>query len=233
MDKKEKAYCKHDLNVLFGNEVQKVEPTQHSKTEVSSMYGMMCDELVFSEETINELVRIKTNYDNEKLNAMLGCKYLFTPTKSELEEYAEDMKRRHELFQLDHPAELQSFFSKVLYTENLFDTLKYYGFSKIVNLLGGYSCVALNGFDGSYYDTGILQIGSFGFVGTKKQHFESFPILAILQESWGYHSGIEKETALKLADKEYANLIEEEKRLGRFMASLDVYAIIDINAILS
>lgn len=90
MDKKEKAYCKHDLNVLFGNEVQKVEPTQHSKTEVSSMYGMMCDELVFSEETINELVRIKTNYDNEKLNAMLGCKYLFTPTKSELEEYAED-----------------------------------------------------------------------------------------------------------------------------------------------
>lgn len=160
---------------------------------------------------------------------MSGTKYYFNATKSELEEYKEHMKYNRERYEWEFPAERYSPDGKILYTESLFNTLKDFGFGKIVNLLGGYSCVAFNGFDASYCDGGILQIGNFGFMGTEEQYFESFSILDILQETWGYHSGLEKEIALRLADKEYETLIEDEKKLAKFMASLGIYAIIELS----
>lgn len=57
MNKNEEAYCKHDLNILSGENVDTEShypvdtKSYYPKTQVSSMYGMMCDELL---ESVNE-----------------------------------------------------------------------------------------------------------------------------------------------------------------------------------
>lgn len=187
MNNIEKAYCKHDLNVLFGN-------------------GL--------------------SYGEEMLDIMLGTKYTFNAIKIELEEYAEQMKRQREYYGTEFPAKRYSPDGKILYTESLFDTLKDFGFVKIA-LLGAYDCIALNGFDNSYIEGAILQIGKIVYGEDYCCYFKGYPILGVLEESW-ISDTESKSEGLRRADEEYATLIEDEKKLARFMASLGVYAIIQI-----
>lgn len=221
------------------------------KTQVSSAFGMMCDG--FSDDEFEKLCdefdKITESalegyyerpcYGEEMLDIMLGTKYTFNAIKSELEDYAEQMKRHREYYGTEFPAERYSPDDKILYTESLFDTLKNFGFVKIANLLGNYNCVALNGFDGSHIDFedcyrygAVLQIGKIVYDDEDYCcYFKGLPIIAILQESWGYLTATNEEARkrnFKLADEEYKSLIEDEKKLAKFMASLGVYAIIQI-----
>ena len=228
MNEKEKAYCKHDLNVLFGSAVD--TESHYPKTQVSSAFGMMCEDLVESTQ--------QKDYGEEMLDIMLGTNYKFNATKSELEDYAELMKESREYYGTEFPAERYSPDDKIMYTESLIETLKDFGFEKIANLIGRECCIVLNGFDGSYLDFedcyrygSVLQIGKIASYDTDCYYFEGRSILAILQESWGYLTATNEEARkrnFKLADEEYKSLIEEEKKLARFMASLGVYAFIQI-----
>lgn len=213
MNEKEKAYCKHDLNLM-------------RKAKVNSAFGMMCDELL-------------SDLSEKMLDAMLETNYHFHTTKSELEEIAELMKMHRELDDtVEYPDEEYSADGKILFTENLVESIKNAGFTRIAGLIGDYDCIAMNGFEGLYWDFEdyyrygvILQVGSFGFVGTEEQFFESFTILGVLQEAWGCWGATNEEARkrnFKLADEEYKSMIEEEKELAKYMASLGVYAIIKI-----
>lgn len=64
MNKNEEAYCKHDLNVLFDGTVD--TESHYPKTQVSSMYGMMCDELV-------ESTQLKEGDSNVLISKVSSC----------------------------------------------------------------------------------------------------------------------------------------------------------------
>jgi len=219
------------------------------KTQVSSMYGMMCDGLAYEDEiekAVDEFIKVtesdleelgcseRPTYGEEMLDIMLGTKYTFNAFKGELEDYAEQMKRHREYYGTEFPAERYSPDGKILYTQSLFDTLKDFGFVKFA-LLGAYDCIALNGFDGSCIDFdynyrygSVLQIGKIAYDDEDYCcYFKGYPILGILEES-RISDTESKSEGLRRADEEYATLIEDEKKLARFMASLGIYAIIQI-----
>ena len=206
------------------------------KTQVSSAFGMMCD--AFSDEMDEAIAKLQNEVQilhfpelEEYVKNLFGKKYYYNVTKSELEEYAKDMKAKREYYNWEFPAKRYSPDGKILYTESLIETLSDLGFEKIALICGSSMCVALNGFDGSYGEDGILQIGSFGFIGTEEQFFEAFPISSILMEKWGYWSAkneLDRDSALQLADEEYICMMDVEEKLARFMIENDIYAIIQI-----
>ena len=201
MNNIEKAYCKHDLNVLFGETVDL--------------------ESNFPDNYLDNL------FDTAK---SLTKNYYFNATKSELEEYAKKLKMRHKLYDLKFPSEIYSPDGKILYTECIYSALKDFGFVTIPLICGSFKCIALNGFD-SICDEDILQIGNIISSDTDAFYYEGSSISTVLKKKWGFWSAEDekdREIALQLADEDYIVLFEDEVNLARFMIENDIYAIIQI-----
>lgn len=148
-------------------------------------------------------------------------KFNFNVTKTELEEYSEKLKENRKYSFL--VPECYSADGRIMYTKSLFYTLKKCGFERLAGLCADFMCVAMNGFDGSHLD-GILQIGNFGFFGTEEQYFESFSVLEIYSKAIASSVNDDSSNA-----REYLALFEEEKKLARHMANLEILAIIELS----
>ena len=190
MNKSEEAYCKHDLNVL---------------------YGVVGAELLSDMSTLFEKATVK---------------YSFNGSKKELTEYAKDMKNYLLLNKSNYPCDKFSSDGKILYTENLFHTLKNSGFSKIAMLLGSCDCIGIVGSN--------LQIGNIIYSDTDAFYFKGRTILEILQESWGCLTATNEEAKIrnfKIASQEYSTFIDEELRLGRWMSNLGIDVAVNIYSV--
>lgn len=153
-------------------------------------------------------------------------KYSFNGSKKELTVYAKEMKDYLLFNKSDCPCDIFSSDGKILYTENLFHTINYHGFSKIANLLVNCDCIAIVGNN--------LQIGNIIYSDTDAFYFKGYTILEILQESWGYLTATNEESKIsnfKLASQEYSTFTDEELRLARWMGNLGVNALVNIYSV--